>query len=125
MRATPEDPDREHRIEMEIVVDCYNEEEAAMGWYCTLDDRLAFPFTARCVAGHSVSPLLEGETVEVVGMADSDDCLCEMFVEVVWQGREFGVPLAQLEAVDAGADPRRDQAMADWRYWTDRGYSLC
>jgi hypothetical protein len=35
---------REHRIEQEIVVDAYNEEERALGWYCYLNEKLAFPY---------------------------------------------------------------------------------
>jgi hypothetical protein len=34
----------ENRIEMEIVVDAYNESERAMGWYYYLQDNLAMPF---------------------------------------------------------------------------------
>jgi hypothetical protein len=32
-----------HRINMEMVVDAYNEEERAMGWYYYLEDRLHLP----------------------------------------------------------------------------------
>ena len=50
-KAKPKhDKDCEHRIEMEIVVDCYNEYERATGWYCYLQDQLQFPFTAMCIA---------------------------------------------------------------------------
>ena len=38
------DRDRESRIEMEAVVDAYDEVERAMGWYYYLEDRLNFPF---------------------------------------------------------------------------------
>ncbi len=31
---------REHRIDMEIIVDAYNEDERAMGWYYYLEDTL-------------------------------------------------------------------------------------
>jgi hypothetical protein len=41
---TETDESREYRIEMEIVVDAYGEEERAMGWYCYLQDKLTFPF---------------------------------------------------------------------------------
>jgi hypothetical protein len=34
---------REERIEMEIIVDAYNPEEQAMGWYYYLDNNLDFP----------------------------------------------------------------------------------
>ena len=38
------DETREERISMEIVVDAYNEQERAMGWYCYLEEKLSFPF---------------------------------------------------------------------------------
>jgi Calcium binding len=40
-----------------------------MGWCSSLEDRLRFPFVARCAAERSSSPLRVGEEVEVVGMA--------------------------------------------------------
>jgi hypothetical protein len=41
------DEAREERIQMEIVVDCYNESERYSGWICYLEDKLEFPFRAR------------------------------------------------------------------------------
>lgn len=117
-----EDPVREDRITMEIVVDCYDEVECASGWHAYLDDHLAFPFTARCTDERSASLLREGETVTVAGMADLDDCMHEMVVLAAWQDREFAVPLAQLVAVDA--DARTDEAIGDWRYWDQHGYAI-
>lgn len=40
------DEARENRIIMEVVVDAYDEEERAMGWYYYLDDKLMLPFQA-------------------------------------------------------------------------------
>src|SRR5947207_2890902 len=37
MPERPRDAEREHRIEDEIVVDCYSPEEQATGWYAYLD----------------------------------------------------------------------------------------
>lgn len=68
MSRVETDAAREHRIDMEIVVDCYNEDERAMGWYCHLQDKLAFPFLARCTARRATSPLKEGDEVEVLDM---------------------------------------------------------
>ncbi|MEM6785771.1 MAG: calcium-binding protein [Bacteroidota bacterium] len=123
MDRIPEEPAREDRIAMEATVDCYNQEEAAMGWYYYLEDRLAFPFAAICTEERSVSLLRVDEEVEVLGMADEDDCLCEMFAEVAWQDRTFAVPLDQLDALDGGA--ATDRALGDWHYWVRRGYQLC
>jgi hypothetical protein len=113
---------RGKRITDEIVVDCYSPEESAMGWYCYLDGKLSFPFTARCIATRSVSLLKKGERVEVVAMAHEDDCLAEMFVLVPFGGRRVGVPLAQLKALKADRATRA--AIEDWHYWLARGYTF-
>src|SRR5262245_2429055 len=60
---------REERILMEIIVDAYGPEEQAMGWYYYLEDKLDFPFRAKCMAERVISPLREGDKVEVTGMA--------------------------------------------------------
>jgi len=112
---------REHRIEMEIIVDAYGPEEQAMGWYCYLEGKLQFPFAAKCIAERAVSPLRAGERVEVVGMAPEDECEHEMFVEIPWEDRRLAVPLAQLKPV-AKVDRDTKEAIADWHYWLDQGY---
>ena len=65
MTQQPEDEEREERISMEIIVDAYDSEEQAMGWYYYLDEKMQFPFSARCVAQRAISPLEQGEEVEV------------------------------------------------------------
>ena len=113
---------RERRITDEIVVDAYNEEERAMSWYYYLEEKLAFPFKARCIAPRTISPLTKGEEVEVSSMAHADDCMREMFVLVRFDGRKLGVPLSQLEPVTPKGGTR--QAVEDWRYWVAMGYAF-
>ena len=59
---------------MEIIVDAYGPEEQAMGWYSYLEDKLDFPFRAKCINERVISPLREGDKVEVTGMAPESDC---------------------------------------------------
>ncbi len=115
-------PAREHRIDCEIVVDAYTPDERAMGWYYYLEEKLAFPFAARCTAARSVSPLKKGEKVEVLAMAKEEDCMREPFVLIRFGGRQLGVPLAQLEPV--GADAATREAASDWRYWSSMRYEF-
>lgn len=121
--ARKKDEEREHRIQMEIVVDAYGPDEQAMGWYYSLQDRISFPFRARCKRERAVSPLHEGEEVTVTGMPSEEDCMSEMFVLVEWHERTFGVPLAQLEALEV--DEETAQIIDDWHYWVEQGYQLC
>jgi hypothetical protein len=122
MKRRSRDEEREQRITMEIVVDAYTPEEQAMGWYYSLEDRLHFPFAARCTAERSISPLRVGEEVEVVGMAPEDECQHEMFVLIRWEHRPLAVPLAQLEGV--AVDDQTRQVIEDWQYWVGQGYEL-
>ena len=82
---------------MEIVVDAHDDDERAMGWYCYLEDKLQFPFTATCIAERSMSPLRVKDEVDVIDMAPADDCAHEMFVMMRWEKRGLAVPLSQLE----------------------------
>jgi len=120
MRGVREDKAREHRIDMEVIVDACDETERAMGWYCYLQDKLTFPFKARCVSKRSISPLCAGESVEAVRMAPESECEREMFVMVRWRKQVLAVPLAQLVGVDV--DDETELAIGDWHYWTERGY---
>jgi hypothetical protein len=118
MTRSENDDEREERIKTEIIVDTYSPEEQAMGWYAYLDDTLDFPFEARCLTEREESPLEEGETVRVVGMPPTEPTLNQLFVTIEWMDRELGVPLKQLEPVDASSIT--EQAIADWHYWLKR-----
>ena len=116
------DEAREDRIDMEIVVDAYNSEERAMGWYYYLDGQLNFPFLARCVEEREVSPVPEGAEVEVVGMPSERECEREVFVSIPWERRTLAVPLAQLEVIHG--DDQTREAVDDWHYWVAMGYEF-
>ena len=115
------DDDREERITMEIIVDAYNESEVWTGWYCYLENTLAFPFEAECVKSRKMSPLKPGERVTVLGMLDDDegDGLGEMMVEAKWRDCTMGIPLAQIKGI--GVDEKTAEAIADWHYWVAQG----
>jgi hypothetical protein len=122
-RSKPQkDEVREDRITMEIVVDAYNEDERAMGWYCYLEENLNVPFRARCVEERQVSALNVGDEVEVVGMPPERECRGEMFVLIHWGDRLLAVPLAQLEVIEA--DDQTREAVEDWNYWVGMGYQF-
>jgi len=115
---TERDEEREERIEMEIIVDAYTQDEQAMGWHIYLEETMDVPFEARCIEEQDVSPLEEGKTVRVVGKPSSEPSLRQQFVTIEWMDREFGVPLSQLEPVEAS--DATEQAVSDWHYWLDR-----
>ena len=111
---------REERIHNEAIVDAYGPEEQALGWYYYLENKIQFPFAARCIAAKVMSPLRKGETVEVRGLAPEDSCAHDMLVLIRWHGRNVAVPLSQLTAIDA--DESTVEAITDWHYWLAQGY---
>jgi hypothetical protein len=85
---------------MEIVVDAYDSDERAMGWYYYLEGKLSFPFTARCTVKRAISPLQVKDEVEVIGMPPEEECGREMFVTIRWDNDDdegLAVPLSQLK----------------------------
>ena len=113
---------RECRIEMEIVVDAYDEHERAMGWYYYLEETLQFPFTATCVAKRAISPLRVKDEVEIIGMAPEDECEHEIFVMIRWERDGLAVPLSQVKPYHVDAQTK--QAVEDWHYWVNQGYQF-
>jgi hypothetical protein len=116
------DPVREHRIDMEIVVDAYDSDERVMGWYYSLEDTIEGKVRCRCRKTRSMSPLKVGDEVDVLEMAPQDDCESEMFVFVQWNDRKLAVPLEQLEPVSG--DPKAIEIIEDWLYWCLMGYEF-
>ncbi len=117
------DPEREQRIEMEIVVDAYDDQERAMGWYYYLQDQLHFPFTATCTTKRAISPLHIKDKVEAIGVPGEEECEHEMFVIIRWEKEGLAVPLSQLKPIAATDEPTR-QAVDDWHYWVKMGYEF-
>jgi hypothetical protein len=115
--------DREQRIAVEILVDCYGPEEQAMGWYYYLQDMLLFPFTAFCSAKRAISPLQVKDEVDVLRMAPEEECEKEMFVMIRWEKDGLAVPLSQLTPINC-TDGQTKQAVEDWHYWVQMGYEF-
>jgi hypothetical protein len=114
--------ERENRIIYEAVVDAYDETERAMGWYYYLEDKISFPFQARCKIKKRTSPLKLGETVKVLGLSPTDECENSMFVEIEWDGDVLDVPLEQIEPLEDDEDT--NEAIEDWHYWVARNYQF-
>lgn len=117
------DKKREDRISMEVVVDCYDSHERAMGWYYYLEEQLQFPFTAICIVKRAISPLRVKDEVEVIGMPAEDECKSEMFVTIHGEKDGLAVPLSSLKPISETADATK-QAVDDWHYWVQMGYEF-
>lgn len=120
---TEEDEEIEDRILMEIVVDAYDKEERAMGWFYYVAEGLEFPFQARCIQKIPTSPLKIGQEVTVLDSSRvADDWGATIFVGINYNEDSLAVPLAQLEIIDDKPESKR--IIEDWHYWIDRGYEF-
>ena len=113
-----EDPVRDERIAMEIVVDCYDSEEQFSGWHSYLEDNLNFPFEATWKSSEAG----KGEKVTVIGMGDFDYCFeaLDMLVNIEYEGDELFEPLQELFDI-VSEDEKTIEAIADWHYWINSG----
>lgn len=94
------DDKREERITGDILVDIYEDYEVPLGWYYYLERTLNFPFPALWQTA-SQKGKGKGAQVEVVGMAEEEECSSEMVCEVAFEGDVFSVPLINLFAPEA------------------------
>lgn len=117
-----EDPEREDRIAMEIIVDAYGPEERALGWYYYLEENIQFPCIAKCSMRRAISPLQVGEKVDLISMAPEDECQYEIFVMIHWGNTDFAVPLSQLKPIHGTEETM--EAIEDWIYWMEKGYEF-
>lgn len=122
MLEVEKDYDREYRIDMEVVVDAYDKEERAMGWYYYVSDDCSFPFKAKCIIERKISPLSLNDEVEVVDTSSVEECGKEIFVDINWNNRQRAVPLSQLEGIHT--NHQTIEIIEDWHYWVKRGYDF-
>ena len=114
--------EREQRLENEILVDAYDEEERAMSWYYHAENAMPFPFPARCLLIEDSSPWRKGEEREGIGLPSEENCRQELRVRIRRQGRTPAVPLAPLKPIKA--DRSTEQLVEDWHYWMRMGYQF-
>jgi hypothetical protein len=55
VKISKKDSVREDRIHNEAIVDA-GPDEQALSWYYYLEDKISFPFHAKCLAAKAVSP---------------------------------------------------------------------
>ena len=102
-------------IEDEIEVDCYDQEEANMGWYYFMAESMSFPFMAKTTIKKR-GGATEETTVEVVGNATDAERFGgdDFYVNVDYKGVLMKVEVRDLEPIDASEKTGR--ALAVWRY---------
>lgn len=113
-----EDNERDNRIAMEIIVDCYDSQEQFLGWHSYLENTLKFPFEA----SWKTTPDGKSEKITVIGMGDFDYCLdaSDMLVNIEYEGDELFEPLNELFDIKSN-DEKTNESIRDWHYWNESG----
>ncbi|MGB1243214.1 MAG: calcium-binding protein [Chitinophagales bacterium] len=108
------DPNRDHRIIYEIVVDAYGDEEVNMSWYYYFADNLEFPFNAvaHLKKRNGKKENLDIEVIEVASNTDEPLKLGFVFTK---QGFVFPIAVEDLFEVDTTEENL--EILNDWLYW--------
>ena len=116
------DKEFQEKLSNDIMPDAYDEYERSMSWAYYLEEKVQGSFKARCIQELRQSPLNQNEIITVLGMIPFDNYTTEMLAEIKFKGRTMGVPLEQLEFIDADEDAV--EALDDWKYWKSKGYQF-
>lgn len=112
------EPEREERIQNEIIVDAYDNDEVASSWYYYLDEMLHFPFTAM-VHTHRSGNTSYASQVEIKEMAEMSRCgYGQMWVRgalSLQKNTPLHFFLSDITSVEE--DEERVMALEDWNYW--------
>lgn len=109
------DEEREHRIIYEVIVDAYDDEEQAMGWYYYMAENLVFPIKAKAnlpLRGGKI----EQKAVEIVEIDPKGRAIRLGITEGTSQRVQYISP-EMLESIDTSDENL--EILNDWLYWHD------
>lgn len=108
--------ERQHRIDYEIIVDCYDDHEINMGWAIYMEEKMNFPFKADAPIRER-SKGINYQRIEVVELETTESNYegGDFYLNIDWQGLLIPVPLSDLRNIEADEDTL--EAIGDWKYW--------
>lgn len=106
----------QHKIDYEIVVDCYDDYEVATGWLITMSEELEFPFEAMAELKKKDGST-EHKTVQIVSLeSDEDDFQGNDFFLNMEHG-EYIVPIAYSQLSNIVASEQTLELFQCWNHW--------
>ena len=111
---------RKDRIEDNVIVDCYDEEEVSTAWFYYLAENMIMPFNACIVGDRRIGSLEIDDIVEVLYVVSNLDRhgSYKAIVEVRKDETLFQIPLERIVSIDANEETY--EMVEDWRYWCER-----
>ncbi len=107
------DEEIEQKIYDEIIVDCYDEIEASMGWYYYFEENLHFPFKATAQLKKSDGGV-ELQEVKITGIASQEEYFVGKDFNLQMQSGEYLFPIAYSKLSNIRATL---EAFMIWDYW--------
>ena len=106
----------QHKIDYEIIVDCYDEYEVSMGWYYYMEETLKFPFKAKAKL-KKVDGSVKLTEIQVTGLAADEEGFMgnDFDLEILTGGHFSNIHYSQLSQIKA--DDETLEAFAIWEYW--------
>ena len=106
----------QHKIDYEIIVDCYDEYEVSMGWYYYMEETLKFPFKAKAKL-KKVDGSVKLTEIQVTGLAADEEGFMgnDFDLEILVGG--YATDIAYTKLSDIKADDQSLEAFAIWKYW--------
>lgn len=112
-----------HKINDEIIVDCYGDYEVNMSWYYFFEDTMEFPFEAETVMKdrNGKKQLIK---VDVLGMAEEDDFeeLSEVLFEVNPKNAELVIEVGISKLKKIKGSKEIQEAFELWGFWKSENY---
>jgi hypothetical protein len=113
-----QDAERDHRIDYEVIVDCYDDREVAMGWFIYMNDGLTFPIKATVqlpVRGGN-KETIQVELVEVDPKSEDGYPIKIGIVEPNSKRVQYISP-EHIKSINT--TPENLEIINDWLYWND------
>lgn len=106
----------QHKIDYEIVVDCYDDYEIAVAWVTTMNDDIEFPFSATAKLKKKDGSS-EQKIVKIVNLeSDEDDFHGNDFFLNMEHG-EYIVPIAYSQLTNIVASEETLDLFQCWSHW--------
>lgn len=110
----------QRKIDYEIVVDCYNEDEVSSAWYIYLEDNIAFPFEA-VVQREKTDGSTVQKKVKVVGLGNEEQEVTGSDFDVEIEDGDYRCEIAFSNLSKIKAPAKTLEVLAIWRYWIGKG----
>jgi len=106
----------QHKIDYEIVVDCYDDYEVAVGWVTTMNDEIEFPFTATAEFKKK-NGLVEHKVVQIVGLESDEDDFHGNDFFLNMEYNEYIFPIAYSKLSNIVASEQTLEIFQCWNHW--------